>query len=631
MDVLVSRPLKSKLLVVESSSQMRTSLWLILKNEFEVFTARDLESALQIARREEVDLAIVGVMFRLSFYESFFAAMREVRPHLPLLGLLEDIPAREEKLNLPDLEWLNKPFTVHALREAVRRLLSRKGWVERKRELGFTLPSLQRTRRWLHSSRISLAVRQKALEMCASPFPIFIQGEEGTGTAELAKAMHFQGPTRDRPFLGLFCPGLTVERFVQKVSFWLKNTEFPTDGSLTLYLEDVDRLDGDVQTALLDIWNDERIYWPGLEGRIKARFISSSSSSLARAVSAGIFREDLHQILEMLPLSLPPLRERRDEIPAIVAEILEETGSGKRLSPEAVQLLGEYYWPGNVRELEALLLRSAELSRREVLIPEDLVFTFTQGDAPALEMEKKESGAMPVPPLRDPDEESFFDAAVSVLAHEIKNPLVAISTFAHLLPEKYEDREFREQFSPIVGMEVKRINLLLENLLEYVQLAPPRFCGNDLNFIVNEVLSLSGEQFLPRGGRLSCDLMPDLPAVLFDADQLRYVIRKILENTAFEIAENSEVRLVTNRVLKKVDADREFVQLRFYYHGQDGIIRKVARGLEDSSAPKPCAGYTNLSLALLLALQVVNRNGGEMQVTQEEEGTSIRLLFPVSG
>jgi signal transduction histidine kinase len=128
------------------------------------------------------------------------------------------------------------------------------------------------------------------------------------------------------------------------------------------------------------------------------------------------------------------------------------------------------------------------------------------------------------------EKESWFDVTIPTLAHEIKNPLVAISTFAHLLPEKYDDPEFREEFSRLVNRDVRRINEILENLLEFAQLSEPRSSHHDLNSILTEALGQQEKDSGEPAKEVQTDLGNGLPLILFDKSHLGFVLRNLLEN-----------------------------------------------------------------------------------------------------
>ncbi len=469
---------------------------------------------------------------------------------------------------------------------------------------------------WLGSSRLTAEARDKINRFSAPPLPVLIQGEEGTGRARAARAMHLLGPLRRSPFLRLSCRHLTSEKFIDKVSLW-RNTRKKI--SLTLYLEDIETVSEELQALLLDLLNERRIAWPNLEGvSFDVRFISSSASPLGEAVARKGFRRDLFEALGTLMIDLEPLRERKEEIPRIACEMLEGKGREgicvKTFSPGALRALQEYDWPGNLAELESVVLRSAASKDGDMLLPGDLLF--------------RPASDNPRTPVFPPEEmDHWLDVTLPTLAHEIKNPLVAINTFAHLLPEKYDDPEFRKDFSRLVNQDVRRINDLLEDLLEFSQFSTPRPTPNDLNFLVSGVLKQQ-EKRLRCGGRVSADLGGGVPPVLFDETQLNFVLRNLLENALSKIRPDDSLCISTG-----VSADKErggaprFVDFRIRYDGREGIVGRTQKAVGFETEPD----FQNLSLILLLIRKLMNRNRGRMQVRQEgEEGIAIRLQFPAA-
>jgi signal transduction histidine kinase len=488
------------------------------------------------------------------------------------------------------------------------------------------LGSKIRIKRWVDSIRVPRQIRSQITKAAATPFPVFIQAEKGTGTNEVAKAIHQLSAWANHPFLHFFCRDLTAEGFVQKLSKWLLCPEGDQRSiSFTLFLEDADLLGWDLQTILMDLVNDHEIGWPGWGKRvIEAKIISSAALPLSKAAACGGFREDLFQTLETLSIILPPLRDRKGEIRGLVSEILKEREKNcffgkKRFSAEALDTLQAYDWPGNIKELESVVFRSVAMKEGEVILPRDLIFRRGEGKAPPV-----------FQGLGSPREErpSFFDSAVPTLAHEIKNPLVAISTFAHLLPGKYDDPEFREEFSRLVGRDIQRINDLLENLLEYVQLSAPQPVGNDLNLLVSNSLQRKEKILTQRGAHLTAELKDNLPPVLFDKSQLDFVVRNIFDSICSKMKDNEPLYLSTSMAEEEENFGlRGSVKLHVWHSGQDGIIRNIQKATGMESDPD----FENLGFALALARKVVIRNQGDMRVEREEgAGTTIRVWFSAS-
>ena len=472
--------------------------------------------------------------------------------------------------------------------------------------------------RWVHSSRIPAEDWERILKFASSGLPVFLLGEEGTGKGEVARALHFLGPWKDKPFLHFSCRGLTSQKFVEKLSLWGKDGDPAEKVSVTLYLEDVENLDEDLQTLLLDLLTDQKVHWPGVEElSFNLQLISSSSSSLAEAVTSKKFREDLFRTLETLSIHLPPLRDRKEDLPRLAQEILQERspeGEGaKAFSAEALQALQEYDWPGNLPELESLVLRSAALQDGNLLGAEDLVFTASRGP-----------GGPKI--LPGGEKESWFDVIIPTLAHEIKNPLVAISTFAHLLPEKNDDPEFREEFSRLVNQDVRRINEVLENLLEFAQLSDPCSSHQDLNSILTEALGQQEKDSGAPGQGVQTDLGNGLPLILFDKSHLGFVLRNLLENAFSRLSPQGPLYLSTRFSREEGRREpKESVDLVLWYNSPGGVLRNFAKvvGFEAEM------DFQNLNMALLLIRKVMVRNRGKMQVLQDEDGgMTVRLQFP---
>jgi two-component system response regulator AtoC len=626
---------KRKALVVDPSSVMRASIWMILQEEFDVLTTSHFQEAIEIAAREEVEMVVAGVDLPLVFYSPLFHDLRKTQPRLPLLLLLGERAAWGKKLDLPLSDSLDKPFLPQTLREKIHALLLEKDWIEKSRPSRIPLSAAEKAKYWIYSSRIQPEVREKVFKVSFSSLPVFIQGEEGTGRSEVAKAIHFLRSSKDKVFIRFFCRGLTAENFMHKLSFWLQKSARGENVSLTLFLEQVENLDWDLQSILLDLWKDQRIEWPGLEDiGIEVKLITTSAVSLAHAVSEGKYRGELYQVLEMLPILLKPLRDRIEDIPCLTTEILQEHRQEpigqKTFSTEALQVLQQYHWPGNLRELESLTLRSAVLKEGDLLLPEDLIFCFGKGEewtAPGQEKGRRKDGnfVSSVPPGEP--QTSLFDATLSTLAHEIKNPLVAISTFAALLPEQYEDPEFREQFSRVVNLDVKRINDLLENLLEFSQFPAPIFREYSLTSFLKDILKQKGKNFTQWESRLNSDLKDNLPAILFDEAQLDFVLRNVLENVLTQMEEDKDISLSTD-LFTEGEAQNKFVELMVWYDGKDGSVRNIQKALGSEAG----ADFEDMSLALILVRKVMIRNQGDMLVSQEEgAGTTLRLRFRVAG
>jgi DNA-binding NtrC family response regulator len=241
----------------------------------------DLSEALEVVGREEVEIVLVGVDLPLFFYDSFFRSLRQMQPRLPVLLLMGEGVVREKGFALPFSDGLSKPFGVESLREKVRVLLLQRDWVEKSRGVRRVLPGEERVKSWFYSSRVPVGVRERVLKVAGSSLPVFIQGEEGTGGSEVARAVHLLGPWRDRSFLRFFCRDLTVEGFMGRLSFWLSEGGRGEGVCGTLFFEEVESLGWEVQGLVMDLMSEGYVEWPGVGGvGLEVRVISSSVRSL---------------------------------------------------------------------------------------------------------------------------------------------------------------------------------------------------------------------------------------------------------------------------------------------------------------------------------------------------------------
>jgi len=214
--------------------------------------------------------------------------------------------------------------------------------------------------------------------------PVLVHGEQGTGKELVARAIHYNSGRRGKPFVAVSCATLAPEAMEIDLLGSEGGGSRPGVGRLeqadggTVFVDEVHEATPTVQAGLLSVLERGFFERPGSRSRVKVdvRVIAATSSSLVSLMKAGTFRVDLFYRLKVVSLFIPPLRERRDDIPSLAEHFLRRAvGRVRRdvegMSPAAVELLQSYAWPGNLRELEQAMLRAAALSRTGVLTPED--------------------------------------------------------------------------------------------------------------------------------------------------------------------------------------------------------------------------------------------------------------------
>ncbi|MEI6126620.1 MAG: sigma-54 dependent transcriptional regulator, partial [Pseudomonadota bacterium] len=224
-----------------------------------------------------------------------------------------------------------------------------------------------------------------AHRVAASPFPVLLLGETGTGKDLVARLIHLLSPRRDLPFIEVNCAAIPEHLFEselfghEKGSFTgavnLRRGRFELANGGTLFLDEIGDMPLFLQPKILRALQEKKISRIGSEKNIDVdvRLISATNRNLKVLCESGHFREDVYFRIKVLEIELPPLRDRREDIPALADFFLERcTGRACQFSKEALDILIKYPFPGNVRELENIVQRSTTLARGSVIMPEDL-------------------------------------------------------------------------------------------------------------------------------------------------------------------------------------------------------------------------------------------------------------------
>jgi DNA-binding NtrC family response regulator len=227
-------------------------------------------------------------------------------------------------------------------------------------------------------------VFERARILADRDVPVLILGETGTGKELLAQAIHHLGPRRAQPFAAFSCAALNREILESELfgheagaftgAVREKRGRFELAGKGTLFLDDVDDVPLDAQVKLLRVLQERSFERVGGERALpmEARILCATKKDLRALVAEGRFREDLMYRLDVVRIVLPPLRERKEDIPLLMAHFFEQAGRPCEIAPEALRTLLEYDWPGNIRELENVASQVLALTRSSPVTPPDL-------------------------------------------------------------------------------------------------------------------------------------------------------------------------------------------------------------------------------------------------------------------
>jgi DNA-binding NtrC family response regulator len=362
-----------------------------------VASETDARRALARLESEPVDLAVVDVrMPRLDGIE-LLRKLRDRRPDLPVVVMtgFGSVDTAVQAIASGAIDYVSKPMNLEVIRSTVRRALERRAEAPATTPLGSDdhLGMVGRT-------GAMVEVYKTIARVAPGRSTVLVLGESGTGKELVARAIHNHSPRRDRAFLAVDCAALP-ETLLETELFGHVRGAFTgavgearglfveADGG-TIFLDEIGDISPNLQARLLRVLQEHEVRPVGAtEWRsVDVRVIAATNRDLAAAVAAERFREDLFYRLKVVTLALPPLRERRDDIPLLVDHLLRRFARdlgrpALGISEDALALLCAHDWPGNVRELAHVLERGVALAQHPVLSTEDLPPEVRQA-APAL-------------------------------------------------------------------------------------------------------------------------------------------------------------------------------------------------------------------------------------------------------
>jgi len=367
----------TQLLIVEDDEKIRASLLLQLREEgfapTSVTSAEEALAMLEPARSPLPDLLLLDVRLRKMSGVELARRLNEIGRLPPTIIISGEASISEtvEALRIGVHDFIEKPFTRERLLQSIRNALEREAL---KREVASLKADLGGEPEILGSSPALEELRQRIAQAAPTDGRILILGESGTGKELVASALHRQSRRSHRPFIKINCAAIPPDLIEDELfghargAFTDAKTAKPglfeeADGG-TLFLDEIGDMELTVQSRLLRVLEDGRVRRIGetRDRQVDVRVIAATHRDLEDSVRAGRFREDLYFRLAHLPLSVPPLRERREDVRSLFHHFLERfsrqhRARPKRVDPEVYPYLENYSWPGNVRELRNLCER----------------------------------------------------------------------------------------------------------------------------------------------------------------------------------------------------------------------------------------------------------------------------------
>ena len=383
-------------MVVDNEQEMVKLIQRHLEGEgFAVTPVHSGAEALTALARDEYDVVVTDlVMDEIDGLAVLREAQRlQPRARVIVMTAFASLETAIAALRQGAYDYLSKPFKMAEVSIAVRRALEDQRLREENRRLREEVSRQYAVTNLLGRSRAMHDVFDQIAAVAGSEATVLLMGESGSGKELAARAIHWNGPRRARPFIAVNCAAipdtlLESELFGHERGAFTgaerrRRGLFAEASGGTLFLDEIADMSLALQAKLLRALQDKTIRPVGgnEETRLDVRVISATNRDLASRVSGRTFREDLYYRLAVIPIRLPSLRERRDDIPLLAQHFLQRAAaslgkSALRFSDEAMDWLVEQPWPGNVRQLENVVERAATLTKETTIMPADLTTDF---------------------------------------------------------------------------------------------------------------------------------------------------------------------------------------------------------------------------------------------------------------
>ncbi len=406
---------KARILIAEDEQPQRDLLEGFLKKEgFSVEALANGREALQELAANFFDVALIDYKMPELDGLRTLQEIRKLYPDLPVVmmtayGTVETAVASMKE---GALDYLTKPIDLDELLLMLQKVIERSNLIRENKELKAQLQERYAFTHIVYGSPKLEEVMGLVARVASSQATILIRGESGTGKELIANAIHYASPRSEKPWVKVSCAAIP-ETLLESELFGHEKGAFTgaiqkrlgrfeeADGG-SIFLDEIGDLSPSTQVKLLRILQDKEFQRLGSNTSLKTdvRVITATHRNLEEAIQRGLFREDLYYRLNVISITLPPLRERREDIPLLIDHFLKKYSeknqkSISNISKEATALLLRYDYPGNVRELENLVERAVVLCRGEIITTQDLPFHLQEGKSEGMWQTSKTPKGLP--------------------------------------------------------------------------------------------------------------------------------------------------------------------------------------------------------------------------------------------
>ncbi len=385
------------ILIVDDDERQRRQIYWTLKDCYELFQTANRVETLQIMSEHPVDLVLLDLHLppREDTAEEGMKLLREIKKVDPEISVVVITADGDKKISLEAVkhgacDYFTKPLDLEEVKVVLKRALYMQSLqqenerLQRQLESRYTFTNIVgKSHKMQESFRL---IKKVAPSNCS----VLLQGESGTGKELVARAIHYNGPRKEKPFVPVNCAALP-EALLESELFGYEKGAFTGAGARklgkfevasegTVFLDEIADMSLSMQAKILRVVQEQSFERVGGTKSVKVdfRLITATNKDLEKGLAKGLFREDLYHRLNVVTIYLPPLRQRKEDIPLLANCFLKRCNrvngaKVKTISAEVLDLLMDYEWPGNVRELENVIERAVVLTNNDVILPEDIL------------------------------------------------------------------------------------------------------------------------------------------------------------------------------------------------------------------------------------------------------------------
>ncbi len=391
-----------KILVVDDEAGIRETLNALLKSDYALVFASNGSEGVRQFQEASPDLVLLDLAMPKMDGMAALKKLRDINPETPIIMLTATMTAKiaVEAMKIGANDYLTKPFDLEELKLVIARELATRALKKEVLQLRTDVSKRYGLENIIGNSRPMQDLFSKIRHLADTKTTILLMGESGTGKELVARALHFNSIRKHRPFIAINCAAIP-ETLLESELFGHERGAFTDAQSRrigrfeqahqgTLFLDEVADLSLSCQAKILRALQEKKFMRVGGTELIESdvRLITATNKVLEEEIKKGRFREDLYYRINVVPISLPPLRQRKEDIPLLIIHFLEKRAkeeplSAKTITPKAMEQLIQYDWPGNIREMENIVEQMATLSIGNVIDAEDIPLAVMKKPKPA--------------------------------------------------------------------------------------------------------------------------------------------------------------------------------------------------------------------------------------------------------